>query len=202
MSGRRRTGRRAAAALGAISAVAVVAVAVRPAHTPLPTDLELPSRIALPAGAPVATRAVATPDLAPRSVPVSAIVLDSLRDSARHTVRTPPAGSPERQAILDAVRREVKTRARFRVHGLLVWGTLAYVRCGEIVPLEGGELQETDLDIAALVERGTSANAPWTVREIWTLPTHEERPWDSFRARVAERVRIAGGPRVLVPDSP
>jgi len=74
-------------------------------------------------------------------------------------VRTPAAGSATRTALLDAVRKQVGVRSRFKVSHVRSTDRWAFVRCVEVVD-DGGALQETDLDIAALLERrGTGAEA-------------------------------------------
>jgi hypothetical protein len=74
------------------------------------------------------------------------------------------------------------------------------VRCVEAIDDEG-TLQETDLDIAALLERtGAGAAARWRVVELWALSTNEERPYTPFARRVRERARALGLPVSLFPD--
>ncbi|MEJ7813416.1 MAG: hypothetical protein WKG32_23615 [Gemmatimonadaceae bacterium] len=116
-------------------------------------------------------------------------------------VVTPAPGSAALTALLDAVHRAVRTRARFRVHHVRTSGRWAFLHATEVVPLDGGaELQETDLDVLALLERrGDGAAARWTVVELWALPDEAERPRARFVARVRARQRVEGLPAALFP---
>ena len=106
-------------------------------------------------------------------------------------VRTPAAGSPTRTAILDAVRAKVGVRSRFKVSHIRANDRWAFVRCVEVVD-DGGSLQETDLDIAALLERrGGTTREAWRVVELWALSTDQERPYTAFAKRLRDRVRTA-----------
>ena len=111
-------------------------------------------------------------------------------------VRTPAAGSATRTAILDAVRQHLRSRARFKVGHIRATDRWAFVRCVEVVD-GGGELQETDLDVAALLERRTTGRTtPWVVADSWTLSTNDERPYTAFARRVRARAssdRIPSG---------
>ena len=110
---------------------------------------------------------------------------------------TPAKGSAERTAILDAVRRATGVRSRFEVDHMKVNGRWAYVRCGEVV-IADRELEETDLSVAALLERATVKGQPgWRVLEVWTLPSETERPWKAYASRVRERQRLGRIPADL-----
>ena len=114
--------------------------------------------------------------------------------------RTPAAGSPERKMILDAVRRKLKVKSQFKVDHLKVNGAWAYLRGGEVVNIEG-ELQETDLGVDVLLKRrGVKANSPWTVVEIWTLPTDTTQPLASFDAKVRRRQKAENIPQSIFPS--
>lgn len=111
----------------------------------------------------------------------------------------PAAGSPQRTAILSAVRRRLKTSSRFKVDHVRVAGRWAFIRATEVVPLDGEELQETDLSVAALLEQPAGTTS-WRVAEYWTLPTEGERPLAEFKRRVRERLRVERLPSALLPD--
>jgi hypothetical protein len=114
------------------------------------------------------------------------------------TVTTPAAGSPLRTALLDAVRAQLRTTARFRVDHVRAAGTWAFVRATEVVALDGGEQQETDLTVAALLS--TDPQGAWQVIEIWTLPDDARLPMAEFRRRLGV-FQVAGGmPWALFPD--
>lgn len=116
-------------------------------------------------------------------------------------VTTPAAGSPQRTAILDALRRRLKTGSRFRVDHLRTAGRWAFVRATEVVELDRGEEQETDLSVAALLEQPTgSTTGWWRIAELWTLPQERERPLREFARRVRQRVRAEGLPAAFLPD--
>jgi hypothetical protein len=81
-------------------------------------------------------------------------------------VTTPAAGSPVRQAILDAVRAQIGTTSRFRIDHVRVAANWAFVRATEIVDAGGSE-QETDLTVAALLELPiANPPRPWNVVEL------------------------------------
>jgi hypothetical protein len=115
------------------------------------------------------------------------------------SVRAPGAGSATRTAVLDAVRRHVRTSARFKVSHVRTTDRWAFVRCVEVVD-DGESLQETDLDIAALLERrGAGSAARWVVVELWSLTSNEERPYTPFARRVRDRARELRIPAALFP---
>ena len=115
------------------------------------------------------------------------------------TVRTPAAGSAMRSAILDAVRARVGVRSRFKVSHVRTTDRWAFIRCVEVVN-DGEQLQETDLDVAALLERQAGAKgAGWKVAELWALSDDQERPYARFARRVRDRARTARIPGALFP---
>ena len=114
------------------------------------------------------------------------------------TVTTPAAGTPARTALLDAVRARLGSSSRFRVDHVRAAGTWAFLRATEVVPLAGGEEQETDLTVAALLS--TSPAGAWQVNELWTLPNDARLPMAEFRRRLGV-FQVAGGlPWALFPD--
>jgi hypothetical protein len=116
------------------------------------------------------------------------------------SVRSPSAGSATRTAILDAVRKHIRVRSRFKVSHLWMTDQWAFVRCVEVID-DDGALQETDLDIAALLQRtGAGAAAPWRVVDLWSLSADDERPYTPFARRVRERARERRLPVALFPD--
>jgi hypothetical protein len=122
------------------------------------------------------------------------------RSTAQVTVVEPRTGSAERTAILDAVRSAVHVESRFRVHHLRSTGQWAFFHGTEVVELDEKELQETDLDVAALLtRRGTGASARWTVVELWTLPTEEKQPRARFFQQVHARQKALRLPAALFP---
>lgn len=123
------------------------------------------------------------------------------RPADTSVVRRPAAGSAERAALMNAVRAAVQTTSRFRVHDMRVAGAWAFVHATEVVELDGGELQETDLTAMALLQRANGTpTGQWTVVELWTLPDEERRSHADFGRVVRERQRGAGFPAGLLPD--
>jgi hypothetical protein len=114
---------------------------------------------------------------------------------------TPAAGTPERRALLDAVRKKLGIDSQFKVYHLSVNGDWAYFNGGEVVELEGEELQETDLGVSALLRRGKGAagRSSWTVVEMWTLPTEEQLSHEEFVKRVFRRQKAENIPLSIFP---
>lgn len=69
----------------------------------------------------------------------------------RGVAYTPAPEGAERRAIMNAVRKRVRTKAVFEVSHLLAADGWAFIRCGEVVTVEG-ERQETDLYVVALLK--------------------------------------------------
>ena len=115
------------------------------------------------------------------------------------TVRVPAVGSPTRTGVLDAVRAHAGVTSKFKVTFVRATDRWAFVRCVEVVA-NGTQLEETDLDIAALVERRTTRKGPqWKVAELWSLATNDEHPYTPFARRVRRRARDAHLPDALFP---
>lgn len=113
---------------------------------------------------------------------------------------TPAQGSPERKALLDAVRARLKIESQFKVYHLKASGEWAFFHGGEVVDAGGGELQETDLDVLALLQRKTVAGkAAWYVAEIWTLPTDDQLSRGEFARRVRQRRQAGRVPAGILP---
>jgi hypothetical protein len=113
---------------------------------------------------------------------------------------TPAQGSPERKAVLDAVRTRLKLTSQFKVYHLKVKGNWAYFHGGEVADAGEGELQETDLDVKALLEQKTiGGKTSWVVAEIWTLPTDDKLSYKTFVARARQRQKTANVPADIFP---
>lgn len=114
---------------------------------------------------------------------------------------TPAQGSPERKAVLDAVRTRLKLTSQFKVYHLKLNGNWAYFHGGEVVDAGAGELQETDLDVKALLERKTTGGkTSWVVAEIWTLPTDDKSSYKNFVTRTRQRQKAANVPADIFPS--
>ena len=114
------------------------------------------------------------------------------------TVTTPAAGTSEHTALLTAIRARLGSTSRFKVDHVRAAGTWAFLRATEVVPLDGGEEQETDLTVAALLS--TNPQGTWQVIEIWTLPGDARLPMAEFRRRLGIFQMSAGLPWALFPD--
>ena len=116
-------------------------------------------------------------------------------------VSTPGPGSPQRAAILDALRKRLKISSRFKIDHIRVASNWAFVRATEVVELEKGELQETDLTVSALLELPEgSTTGWWRIADMWTLPGEQEQPLAEFTRRVRARQRAERLPDALFPD--
>jgi hypothetical protein len=148
-------------------------------------------------GTPVSATAA---EIAAMSAPPPSPVPES-ESRAGDPVVTPAAGSPERAAILDALRTRLKTRSRFKVDHLKLAGEWAFVRATEIVELDGNEQQETDLTVAALLEKPKgSTTGWWRIADYWTLPENDAKPLADFTRRVKQRIAAERLPTALLPD--
>lgn len=115
--------------------------------------------------------------------------------------REPKLGSAERAAIVAAVRRSVGNKTKYLIDHLRSTARWAYFSGTEILPLEGEELQETDLSVQALLELRTVDGAPrWEVVERWTLPTEDQAPRSAFLHRLRDRTTRDGVPKALFPS--
>ena len=152
------------------------------------------------ANASAAQVSASTADITAMSAPPPSPVPQS-ESRVDDPIVEPAAGSPERAAILDALRTRLKTKSRFRVGHLAVAGEWAFVRATEVVELEGNEEQETDLTVAALLEKPKgSTTGWWRIADYWTLPENDTRPLAAFTQRVRQRIAAERLPRALVPD--
>jgi hypothetical protein len=111
-------------------------------------------------------------------------------------ITTPAIGSATRRAILDAVRSHLGIESKFQVQYLKVTGRWSYLRAGEIVE-DDGSTQETDLSIAALLER--PAGGTWKVVELWSLPGEDYFSFAEFSRIVREREARDQIPAALFP---
>jgi hypothetical protein len=138
---------------------------------------------------------------APLGMTESGAMRAPLGMTGNDTVATPGPGSPERTAILDALRTRLKTKSRFKVDHLRTAGGWAFIRATETVQLEGDEQQETDLTVAALLEKPkASTTGWWRIADIWTLPDNDTKPLAEFTRRVRQRVAAERLPAALLPD--
>jgi hypothetical protein len=115
-------------------------------------------------------------------------------------VYTPQKGTPERKAILDAVRARLKTGNQFEVDHLKVNQRWAYFR-GNAVVFTEGEKVETDSVQALLERRNTNGKSTWIVSEIWNLEHGgTEDQFKQFVGRVAKRRKADGIPEKIFPE--
>jgi hypothetical protein len=145
----------------------------------------------------------------PSALPLSVFLLlvsccafgaPALAQSNTGKATTPAQGSPERKAVLDAVRVRLQLKSQFKVYHLKLKGNWAYFHGGEVVDAGEGELQETDLSVKALLERKQiDGNPLWTVAELWTLPTDDKFPYKNFVTRARRRQKLSGTPADIFP---
>ena len=98
---------------------------------------------------------------------------------------TPPPGTPERIALLSAVRSALRLNtgaSRFNVFHLRRAGNWAYFEGNEVILLDDHSWQETDLTVKALLVRRGSA---WRVEVLWTLPGSDRFALAAFEQRLA-----------------
>ena len=113
---------------------------------------------------------------------------------------TPAQGSPERKAVLDAVRVRLQSKSQFKVFHLKLKGRWAYFHGSEVVSAGEGGLEETDLHVKALLERKQIRGKPlWTVAELWTLSTDDKFPHENFVTRARRRQKLSGAPADIFP---
>jgi hypothetical protein len=128
----------------------------------------------------------------------AAAVVAEAQEVTRAT--TPAQGSAERKALLDAVRARLKIKSQFKVYHLKMQGEWAFFHGGEVVDADG-ELQETDLDVEALMQRKVvNGKAAWYVAEIWTLPTDDQLSRAEFARRVRQRQQQGRVPADILSD--
>ena len=130
----------------------------------------------------------------------TALAQKSAGTVAAAAATTPAMGSPERKAVLDAVRARLKLKSQFKVYHLKLNGDWAYFHGGEVVDAGEGELQETDLDVKALLERKRAGGkTSWVVAELWTLPTEDKLSYKTFVARARQRQKTSNVPADIFP---
>lgn len=154
------------------------------------------------ASAPAAdsTMGISTNPLPGDALPVGTTAADTTRADTT-PVLTPGAGSKTRTAILDALRYRLKMNGRFRVDHIRTYNSWAFVRATEVVELDKGELQETDLTVSALLELpANSTIAAWRIVELWTLPDNDKLSMADFMRGVRAKQRTNHLPNALFPD--
>jgi hypothetical protein len=128
------------------------------------------------------------------------LFLSAARAQDTGKVTTPAQGSAERKALLDAVRARLGIKSQFKVYHLRVSGEWAFFHGGEVVDADG-ELQETDLDVQALLQQKTvGGKSNWYVAEIWTLPADDKLSRAEFARRVRRRQQTGRVPAAILPD--
>jgi hypothetical protein len=110
-------------------------------------------------------------------------------------VDSPPAGSMMHELVLNAVRRELGITSTLQADHLRTWGPWAFVRANEVLRV-GGERQETDLTVLALLARRRQR---WYVVDSWTLPGDAQRPYAEFVRRVRKAQNAGHLPDELFP---
>ena len=186
------------AVLGVLAVLALLwMLTSRLAEMPSSSSPNVTSGSASPVDSVGSVDSASSPSVAPR---VDPLPLPAPGLPAGAPPREPAAGSPERAAIVDAVRRDVGNTTRYRIDHLRATPRWAFFSGTEIVPLDGGEEQETDLTVQALLERRTADGAlRWDVVERWTLPTDDSASRREFLTRLRARITQDAVPRALFP---
>ncbi|MBA2646540.1 MAG: hypothetical protein H0U81_07055 [Pyrinomonadaceae bacterium] len=124
----------------------------------------------------------------------------SSQAGAEDRVYTPEKGTPDRKAILDAVRGKLKTDNQFEVDHLKVNHRWAYFR-GNAVVFTEREKVETDSVQALLERRNVNGKSAWMVLEIWNLEQGgTEDQFKQFVGRVSKRRKTEGIPGKIFPE--
>ncbi len=119
---------------------------------------------------------------------------------AEDQVYTPEKGTPERKAILDAVRAKLKTGNQFEVDHLKANLKWAYFR-GNAVVFTEGEKVETDSVQALLENRAVGGKSSWVVVEVWSLEQQgTEEGFRKFVEGVRRRQKAEGIPEKILPE--
>lgn len=112
---------------------------------------------------------------------------------------TPLPNSPERKALLDAVRRKLNIQNQFSVDHLKVNQRWAYFS-GNAVVFFDGERQEVNSVKALLERRSVRGKLSWVVVEIWTLEQMgTEQAFRRFVDRVMKRRKLENVPESIFP---
>lgn len=114
-----------------------------------------------------------------------ALIWRSARADTAAAAHTPPPGTPERTALLGAVRSALRLNpraSRFNVFHLRRAGNWAYFEGNEVISLDEHSWQETDLTVKALLVHSGSA---WRVEVLWTLPGNDHFSLAAFEQRLA-----------------
>ncbi|MBC7895483.1 MAG: hypothetical protein H7066_08720 [Cytophagaceae bacterium] len=132
---------------------------------------------------------------------LSAAALSPQRGGAQGrpaVVTMPAAGTPVRRAVLDAVRRHLRSSATFKVAHFAVSGRYAFLRAGEVVQ-DDENLQETDLFVETFLERRSDGR--WRVVHLWNLVDEGEKALhDAFLERVQRAMRTQALPMTMLPE--
>lgn len=103
--------------------------------------------------------------------------------------------------MLDALRQRLKMSGKFRVDHIRTWRRWGFVRATEVVELEKGEVQETDLTVAALLELPAGSKTGWwRIVELWTLPDDQTHPMKDFLTAIRAKQRRENLPAALFPE--
>lgn len=112
---------------------------------------------------------------------------------------TPRPGSPERKAILDAVRERLGISNQFEVIHMKVNRQWAFFR-GNALVFEGREKLEVDSVMALLRRAEESGKQVWQVEHIWSLERDSDRPFESYLESFRKRQREDRIPADIFPE--
>lgn len=111
----------------------------------------------------------------------------------------PRAGSPERKAILDAVRARLEIKNQFEVDHMKVNREWAFFR-GNALVFEQGEKLEVDSVMALLKQVQKGGKKAWQVEHIWSLGKDSDQPMENYLEAFRKRQQSDLIPADIFPD--
>jgi hypothetical protein len=143
--------------------------------------------------------ALTAPSFAPEpAIAFSPAASSSPRQSASRAY-TPRPGSPERKAVLDAVRGHLGIKNQFEVLHLKINQGWAFFR-GNALYFEQGEKLEVDSIMALLKRAEKSGKRVWQVESIWSLEKDSDQPLENYLEMFRKRQRDDRIPADIFPE--
>lgn len=112
---------------------------------------------------------------------------------------TPRPGSPERKAILDAIRDRLGIKNQFEVAHMKVSQGWAFFR-GNALVFEQGEKVEVDSVMALLKQAGKESKKAWQVEHLWSLSSDSDQPLENYLEEFRKRQRDGRIPADIFPE--
>lgn len=129
------------------------------------------------------------------------IILTTLSFASQDASRTytPRPGTPERKAILDAVRARLAIKNQFEVDHMKVSREWAFFR-GNALVFEQGEKLEVDSVMALLKQVKKGGKRAWQVEQIWSLGKDSDQPMENYLEAFRKRQQDDLIPADIFPD--